>query len=223
MLTLKIKAVFIALFTLPLYGYCRVAFESLFSFMGFILPFSAEMTNTVLILSGSVITGILLWFSPFFLWQKVVFTKNLSRRVIYIILTALSFALFYDSVALLLDHPLLSEKSLSLMSTPKSLFLHGFLIILIAPLLEELFFRGHLWKSVTLFEGGEKSALFISSVAWSFHHMQYGWFEQGMLLILGTILGMVRMKYKTLFWPILLHICINSISFLQHLIWLKLL
>lgn len=87
--------------------------------------------------------------------------------------------------------------------------------ILIAPLLEEMFFRGFLYP---VFERshGAASAVFTTSALFSLvHGVQYGWRWQNLLILLGVgvVFGMLRARTQSILPSTFLHAGYNATLF----------
>lgn len=99
--------------------------------------------------------------------------------------------------------------------------------VIAAPLLEELLFRGLMYKRLR-FVCNPMVAAIISSVAFGITHGNLVQFSYAFLA--GLLLAYVYEKYKNLWAPILFHVCANAVSVVlgdlqldNSMIWLKLL
>ncbi len=85
-------------------------------------------------------------------------------------------------------------------------------IAVMAPLFEEIFFRGFIHA------GWRRSALrwlgtaLLTSFLWTIIHLQYGWFELSWIFILGLILSAAREVSKSLWVPIAMHAFNNALA-----------
>ena len=85
--------------------------------------------------------------------------------------------------------------------------------VVIAPVVEEFIFRGFLYSQLSPTKLGPWGAITLSSLLWTVIHFQY---EPKILLILfifGLFLGYVRMAYRSLSLPIILHATNNIFAF----------
>ena len=84
------------------------------------------------------------------------------------------------------------------------------MIVIIAPIIEEIIFRGLIYR---VFKGllGPFFGAFISSILFSFVHLNLLSFPY--LFIFGIILCLYYEKEKTIFTPILMHSILNGIMF----------
>ena len=92
----------------------------------------------------------------------------------------------------------------------KFLFMLG--IVLAAPILEELFFRGFLFEGIMESRLGSSGAVLITSLLWASIHTQYEIFGITYLLIFGIILGIAKIKTRSTYVTIFMHSFNNLIS-----------
>ncbi len=92
---------------------------------------------------------------------------------------------------------------------------------IIAPVWEELVFRGLLFSSFNLFLP-IPATIVITSLLWSLAHMQqYNLLLLGEIIILGIILGISRNRTASLRLPVILHIFNNLIAFANMYYYIK--
>ena len=84
------------------------------------------------------------------------------------------------------------------------------LVVILAPLFEEIIFRGIIMKGLLNKGLKPKPAIFISAIAFGLIHGNPWQFVGGVLL--GSVLGLVYYKSKSLLLPILLHAFNNLIA-----------
>lgn len=92
-------------------------------------------------------------------------------------------------------------------------------LVVVAPLYEELIFRGLLWSAIAeqfVEQHSELYAAVIASVVTSFIfaviHLQYGLYEISTIIVLALIFGYARFKSGSLLLPILLHMINNGVA-----------
>lgn len=87
------------------------------------------------------------------------------------------------------------------------------LLVFAAPIVEELFFRGFMFKGIAASTIGGTGAVVLTTLAWvAIHGFQYGWVALLYLALLGTILGMARLKTRSVMVPTVLHIVNNLLA-----------
>jgi uncharacterized protein len=74
-----------------------------------------------------------------------------------------------------------------------------------APITEEFFARGFLyrgWSETALRPGG---AILLSSLVWTALHLQYDWFFLGEVFSIGLLLGYLRYRSNSIWLTVVLH------------------
>ena len=74
-----------------------------------------------------------------------------------------------------------------------------------APVSEELFARGFLYRGWSESSLGPGGAILLSSVVWTSLHLQYDWFFFGEVFSIGLLLGYLRYRYQSTWLTIFLH------------------
>ncbi|MDX2215149.1 MAG: CPBP family intramembrane glutamic endopeptidase [Oculatellaceae cyanobacterium bins.114] len=88
-------------------------------------------------------------------------------------------------------------------------------IIVIAPLFEEIFFRGFLFHGLRYSPIKASGAIVLSAFLWAVIHVQYEWLDISIIFILGLLLGYARYRTNSLYVPIAMHALNNLLSLLQ--------
>ena len=94
-------------------------------------------------------------------------------------------------------------------------------MVIVAPIYEEVMFRGILWSAVREQFAGSKGAwvaTISTSVLFSIIHLQYEFYEMSVIFILAMLLGYARSRSGSLYVPILLHIINNGLAMWMYLI-----
>lgn len=89
------------------------------------------------------------------------------------------------------------------------LFFFSFAVL--APVQEELFFRGFLYRGLTASLGAWPTILLTSAV-WSIVHLQYEWFFIGEIFLLGVAFGWLRFKSGSTILTMFLHGAMNTLA-----------
>lgn len=103
-----------------------------------------------------------------------------------------------------------AEELIGIATSPLDAVLLFIMIVLIAPIVEELFFRGIALPSIMRFLG-PWPAILLSSVWFAVSHFQLVQFAG--LLAVGIALAVCRVYSKSLLPPIALHMAFNGITF----------
>ncbi|WP_169392874.1 MULTISPECIES: CPBP family intramembrane glutamic endopeptidase [Psychrobacter] len=107
-----------------------------------------------------------------------------------------------------------------LFESVSSVWLLVAVMVVVAPIYEELVFRGLLWSAIAeQFEPprGVVIASLITSIIFALIHLQYGIYEMTTIVILALIFCLARIKSGSLLLPMLLHIINNGAAMLQYL------
>jgi membrane protease YdiL (CAAX protease family) len=93
--------------------------------------------------------------------------------------------------------------------------------IIVAPLSEELFFRGFLFKGIESSRLGAFGAAIITSLVWAILHIQYDIYSMLVLFAGGLLLALSRVRSKSLYPPIAMHIVQNLVATVEVIIYLR--
>jgi membrane protease YdiL (CAAX protease family) len=149
-------------------------------------------------------------------WQNVSWTsgnQSWLRMVFVPVLLGILFACLSSYVIWARDVQPPTPLSNVLDETHSSLALGLFVImaLLIAPLLEELVFRGYFFNVLAQFKG-KRLAIYVVSLSFAFLHVgQYwgDWLAIGMVTVLGFVLTFVRVWSQTTIASSIMHYCYN--------------
>ena len=124
---------------------------------------------------------------------------------------------------------LLNESPLAfvdpLYQSVSSVWLLIFAMVIVAPIYEELIFRGLLWSAIAeqfsnvanAEHRGAIVASLVTSVIFAVIHLQYGIYEIGTIVVLALIFCYARIKSGSLVLPMLLHVVNNGAAMAQYL------
>jgi membrane protease YdiL (CAAX protease family) len=87
-----------------------------------------------------------------------------------------------------------------------------FAIIIAAPIMEEILFRGFFFEGFRQSRVGMMGAILIPSSFWALMHVQYGMHEIVLLFLFGMVLGVLRLKSGSIIPGIVIHAINNLIS-----------
>ena len=91
----------------------------------------------------------------------------------------------------------------------------GFALVVIAPLMEELLFRGFLFRGYAASRLGVTGATLLTSIIWASMHIQYDVFYIVQIIVLGCVFGWIRWRSGTTLLTIILHAIVNMTALLQ--------
>jgi len=82
-------------------------------------------------------------------------------------------------------------------------------IVLMAPLFEEVLFRGFLFRSWLPSRLGASGTVFLTTLVWTAIHIQYAPYELAQVFAVGLLLGTARVRTGSLFVPLSMHALMN--------------
>lgn len=88
-------------------------------------------------------------------------------------------------------------------------------VVVVAPIAEELTFRGFGFRGLSYSRLGVIGAIVITSAAWSVMHVQYDWIILCQIFLIGLLLGWLRWASGSTLLTILLHLLTNLAATLQ--------
>ena len=87
-----------------------------------------------------------------------------------------------------------------------------------APVSEEFFSRGFLYRGWSETFLGPWGAIVLSSVVWTALHLQYDWFFFGEVFSIGLLLGYLRARYQSTWLTVIVHGLNNLAAVIQTLV-----
>jgi membrane protease YdiL (CAAX protease family) len=89
--------------------------------------------------------------------------------------------------------------------TDGALWLLAIAFCIAAPVSEELFSRGFLYRGWSESFLGVPGAILLSSIVWTALHLQYDWFFFGEVFSIGLLLGFLRYRFNSTWLTIFVH------------------
>jgi CAAX protease family protein len=86
-----------------------------------------------------------------------------------------------------------------------------FSLAVLAPVQEELFFRGFLYRGLST-SIGPWPTIVLTSAVWSVVHLQYEWFFIGEIFVLGLAFGWLRLRSGSTILTMILHGGMNTLA-----------
>lgn len=129
----------------------------------------------------------------------------------------IAFAMASDMLTWLLGKPIVPEFMQVAWSTAEKVSL-VIAVAAVAPVTEELIFRGFLISGLRPTRLGASGAVLVSSLAWALIHGQYDWYGMATIFGLGVLLGTARVKTGSVIVPIALHSFSNIISTVETMV-----
>jgi membrane protease YdiL (CAAX protease family) len=131
------------------------------------------------------------------------------RALGYWFLIIFACLLAYDGLAFLLGISIIPDFSIAIYESAEGSWILWLAIVLAAPLLEEMFFRGFLFSGLMASSLGPAGAIVTTSLLWAIIHVQYDYFWMLSILIIGLALGVVRYRTGSIVLTFVLHAAIN--------------
>jgi hypothetical protein len=91
-------------------------------------------------------------------------------------------------------------------------------LIVVAPIGEELLFRGFLFRGIVRERRDVLPGILMIALIWSLLHIQYDWFGAGVVFAIGMLFGYVRHLSGSTTLVILLHMLLNLESVVETLV-----
>jgi len=133
----------------------------------------------------------------------------------------LVFLVAADVINILADRPIIPEFMFAVYKTACFRPLLFLVVIVVAPIVEELLFRGFIFTGLQHSPLRAPGAIVITSLIWSMLHIQYDLFDMTFLFFLGIILGLMRVRTGSFYLPLVAHVAVNLIASIQLLVALK--
>ena len=136
-------------------------------------------------------------------------------------LAVVLFAGCFDTLTFFINRPVVPEFMVSVYTTAYLTPALWLAFIIVAPLTEEIFFRGFLFKGIESSRMGPIGAIVITSMAWAALHTQYDFYGMASIFLGGLLLGLARTKSKSIYPPIVMHALQNVIAMIEVVIYLR--
>ncbi len=125
------------------------------------------------------------------------------------------FIIISDVITNLLGKPIVPDVVVSAYNNTNNKWAFFAVIIIAAPIFEELFFRGFFLSGLKNSFVKPSGAIIISAAIWAAIHIQYDLYTIFIIFILGIILGIAYLKTGSLFLVMVLHTTVNIIASIQ--------
>ena len=143
------------------------------------------------------------------------------RQFVKWTLMLLLFIVCSDALTSALKRPIVSDFMVNAYQTVHFTPLLWLGFIVAAPLYEEFFFRGFLFKGIENSRAGPIGAVIITSLAWSALHIQYDFLIIVSIFAGGLLLGWARIKTNSIYIPIAMHVLQNLLATVVVIIYLR--
>jgi uncharacterized protein len=143
------------------------------------------------------------------------------RELIFSIAVLTGVLIAFDLLTYALGHDLIPRFMIDAYTsakTPAAVALLFIAIVIVAPVCEEVAFRGFLFRGWSESRLGVAGTLVLTSAAWALMHVQYNWFVIGQIFLLGLLFGWLRWASGSTLLTITLHVIANLTAFIQTVI-----
>ncbi|MGH9465195.1 MAG: lysostaphin resistance A-like protein, partial [Thermoanaerobaculia bacterium] len=124
-------------------------------------------------------------------------------------------AIAYDLTARALGRPLVPTVMLEAWRTADWPALFWVAMVVAAPLVEEVLFRGFFFAGLVRSRFGPTLAIVLPAVVWTLLHLQYDAFDLSFVLVLGLVLGLARWRSGSLATCFVAHGFVNLVAMLE--------
>lgn len=104
------------------------------------------------------------------------------------------------------------DSSMEWLNLFRPVWLAMILLVVFAPVCEELLFRGFGYKGLAVSRLGPFGAIVIMSAVWTAIHVQYDWAVLAQVFISGIVLGVARWQSGSVWPPMAAHALINLVA-----------
>jgi len=137
------------------------------------------------------------------------------------VLSVVGLGLLYDRASVALGRAEIPEFMINAYQTAGFPPLLWLAVIVLAPLAEEIFFRGFLFKGMESSRLGGPGTIVLTSAWWAVIYLQYDWYDITTIFVLGLLLGTVRWRSGSLIPCLTMHMLVNLISTIQVALFLR--
>jgi CAAX protease family protein len=148
--------------------------------------------------------------------------RRISWKTVWLTLgVTMALVLLYTAMNVLFKAPQESDFMLKAYLNCTVPVLFWVAIVILAPLFEELVFRGFLYASWSQTRMGATGAIILLALLWAVQHVQYGWYEIFQIFLLGIVLGLLRKRTGSIWSPLLMHTAWNLLAMVQILLYVS--
>lgn len=155
------------------------------------------------------------------------FALNIPRRseIVFAVLFTIGLMIVFDALMVVSGRDLVPPFQTEAYQTAKDAgWVLGLMlaIVVVAPIGEEIAFRGFLYRGLVR-PGYERLTIVVISLAWALLHIQYDWLGMAQIFAAGLALGWFRWASGSVTLTIVMHVLINFEAMLETAIKVELL
>lgn len=171
------------------------------------------------VVSGLICTPLTLWFTKLrkniSVRDYIGFKEPLKREWVQWLLFLVAFLFLSDGVSWLLHQPIVPPFMVDTYKTASSLPVLLFAIVVVAPIFEEIFFRGFLFQGIRYSRLGPIGAIGITSLVWALIHLQYDIYGMATVFALGLLFGIARLKTDSIHLLMVMHSVVGLVATME--------
>lgn len=171
------------------------------------------------VVSGLICTPLILLFTKL---RKNISVKNyigfkepLKREWVQWLLILAAFLSLSDGISWLLHQPIVPPFMVDTYKTASSFPALLLAIVVVAPIFEEIFFRGFLFQGIRYSRLGPIGAIGITSLIWAVIHLQYDIYGIATVFALGLLFGIVRLKTDSIHLLMVMHSFVGLVATIE--------
>ncbi len=173
------------------------------------LPSNGFCIAIMVIVSGLICTPLILLFAKLrkniSITNYIGFKEPSRREWVKWLLVLAAFLVLSDGVSYLLHQPMVPPFMVDAYKTASSLPALLFAIVIVAPIFEEIFFRGFLFQGIRYSQLGPIGAIGITAFLWAVIHLQYDIYGITSIFALGLLFGIARLKTESIHLLMVMH------------------
>lgn len=131
------------------------------------------------------------------------------------LLLVLAFIVCSDLLTIALGRPIVPEYMQKVRAATDFPLLLAAALLIAAPVSEEIFFRGFLFRGFEQSRLGGVGAVVVTATLWALIHVQYDWYGITTIVVGGILLGMARYKTQSVPLCIAMHSLQNLIATIE--------
>jgi hypothetical protein len=90
-----------------------------------------------------------------------------------------------------------------------------FAIVVVAPIFEEIFFRGFLFQGIRYSRLGPIGAIGVTSLLWAVIHLQYDIYGMATVFALGLLFGIARLRTDSIHLLMVMHSFVGLVAAME--------
>jgi membrane protease YdiL (CAAX protease family) len=173
------------------------------------LPSNGLCIAIMVIVSGLICIPLTLWFAKLrkniSVKDYIGFREPLTKEWVQWLLILGAFLFLSDAVTFLLHRPIVPPVMVDAYKTASFLPALLFAIVIVAPIFEEIFFRGFFFQGIRCSRLGPIGAIGITSLIWAVIHVQYDIYGITTVFALGILFGIARLKTDSIHLLMVMH------------------